>query len=444
MSLAALLAGCANEVPFTDPSKVEATGSLMTSCLAPKLTGADGVEVSTRATVPSTDDFNVVITRKSKSRETAAGSLEYKYSDMPEVLTLPADDYMVYAHHGDNKPAAWDEPYYYGESEFKIAANKITDDVDPIVAKLANIRVTIVFHSSLLGAMSGNSKVEVKVGDQMLQFTPDEKRSAYFKYLAESQTLAATFTGMVDGTEVSETKTHDNVAPGNHYRITFRLRGIEEDDPGTVSAGISVDATVEQVNMNHTVNGEPEEILTDNERPNQGGNKEPGPGPDDPTPPTGDGNAPSAEALEPSGDYAGFDKLDLTKANEISDHLYCAWQVTSEAEGGFSTFLVDIISDTLTPGELSSVGLTDHLDLITPKGKDEEGKDYDYEEALGGLGFPINVGGDSEAEFDITGFLSLMAALGVPDGKDKAEHEFKLTVGDANGISVFTIKLFNK
>lgn len=422
------------EDPFTTGGS-ESTGTLMTRSLAPKLTNTEGINISTRAAVPSTGDFNVVISRKSvsKTRAAAPGSVEYKYSDMPEVLTLPVGNYKVYAHYGTdgedplkwNKAAAWDEPYYYGESEFSIDANKITDDVDPIVAKLANIRVTIVFHPSLLSAMSSDSKVEVRVGDQgVMEFTPTETRSAYFKHVNQSQSLTATFTGTVDGSPVVETEGYDNVAPGNHYRITFRMHGIDDDKPGTVIGGVAVDASVETINMNHTIDGEKEEYLVDDMRPQQGGKDEPTP----PTPDDPDAPLPSAKAIEPEGEFAGYTRLNLDADNEITDKLYCAWQVVSEAEGGFKKFDVEIISSTLTPSVLVGVQLTDKLNLIDPG---------QYQDALAELGFPVNVGGLSEAKFDITSFLELMTALG------PGKHEFKLTVGDANGESVFSVKLHN-
>ncbi len=423
----ALLTGCANEAPFTEPSTEQTTGQLITRSLALKLGNTEGIDISTRAESPSAGDFNVVISRKTKTRD-GAGSVEYKYSDMPEVLTLPVGDYKVFAHYGPdkdpnkwNKLSAWEEPYYYGESEFGIDANKITDDVDPIVAKLSNIRVTIVFHPSLLGSMSDDSKVEVRVGNQgVMTFKPTETRSAYFKYVDSSSTLAATFTGIVDGSEVVETHTHDQVAPGNHYKLTFRMHGIDDDKPGIVTGTVSVDATVEQIDMNHTINGEDEEYFTDDQRPVQGGQ-------DDPNPPVGDKTAPQIFAIASENEaYAGFDIIDLSKVNEVTDHLSCAWKVVSEAEGGFTGFSVDIKSDTLTPEELDGVGVADHLDLIEPG---------EFEEALKGLGFPTRIGGLNEAEFDITGFLSLMTVLG------EANHEFKMTVTDANGTSVFYLRL---
>ena len=244
LALASLLGACSKENPFGSEEENGAVGMLMTSCLAPSLTNAEGYETVTRAAIPSTDDFKVVITREG----TRTPAAEYKYADMPEVLTLPVGDYVVSAHHGDNNVAAWEEPYYFGESTFHIEENKITDEVDPIVAKLSNIRVTIVYGPSLVNAMGADSKVSVNVGESgTMSFAAGEERSAYFKYVDKSQTLTATFSGTVDGQRVVETKAYDNVAPGNHYRITFRLHTIDQEDPGSINGGITVDASVEQV-----------------------------------------------------------------------------------------------------------------------------------------------------------------------------------------------------
>ncbi|MDE6558933.1 MAG: DUF4493 domain-containing protein, partial [Muribaculaceae bacterium] len=325
LTAAAILGGCAKEDPFIREYEGP-TGTLLTKCLAPSINNPDGLEVMTRAVVPVADDFNVTITRQGGAKsDSQPGTVQYKYSEMPEVLTLPTGDYKVSADYGDNAPAAWDAPYYYGESDFGIEANKITDDMDPIVAKLSNIRVTIVFHPSLLSAMSDDSMVEVKAGNQgVLTFVPSESRSAYFKYVSKSQTLAATFTGIVDGSEVIVTKSYDNVAPGNHYRITFRMHGIEDDAPGTIVSGLAVDASIEKIDMNHTVSGEGEEYLTDDWRPNQGGGtQDPDPGPV--TPPVVEKAAPSITAATPT--EAGKTGIDLDKVNEVTDNIYCVLDV---------------------------------------------------------------------------------------------------------------------
>ena len=428
LATVALMTGCANEAPFSDPSTSRETGKLMTRCLAPKWGNTEGVDVSTRATVPSVDEFKVVISREGNTRDgSTEGSVEYKYSDMPEVLTLPVGDYHVYASHGDNPDSDWETPYYYGESSFGIDANKITDDVDPIVAKLANIRVTIKFHSSLLSVMS-EGKVKVNVGELgEEEFSPSESRSAYFKYDEESSTLAATFEGVIDGNKVTQSITYDNVAPGNHYTITFRVKGIEDDDPGTVNGGITVDTTVEKVNMNHTIDGEEDKNLNVgdyNDRPTQGGGEDPDSSkPDQPTP--DEPKAPEITAEQPE-EGSGFVAVDLNKVNEVTENTYCVLNVVSTAEGGIEAFNVEIDSERLPETELVNMGLSKNLDLVNPGNS---------EEPLAGLGFPVNVGGKKSVSFNITTFMPMLMALG------EGTHDFILTVKDANGETTVTLSL---
>ncbi|MBD5175971.1 MAG: DUF4493 domain-containing protein [Bacteroidales bacterium] len=432
LALTMALASCSKEDPFF-PVVDEAEGQILKSALNVSVPNPDGITVAgrpvlTRAAAPVADDFTVDFIKNGESSPVRS----YKYSEMPEVVTLPVGAYSAVARYGENLPQAWEAPYYAGQTSFVVVADKITSDVEPINARLSNVRVSIVFAPSLLNNMDSSAKVTVKVGESgTLDFTPaDADRSGYFAYVENSSTLTATFSGDVEGIPVVESKVYDTVAPGSHYRITFRMHDAGEDDPGSIDAGLSVDASVEIVDMNVTIDGnEEDEILEDDLRPSQG-NPDPVL-PTDPTDPTvpGDKAAPKATSLEPIGDYAGFTRLDLDKVNEVTDNLYCAWKVTSEAEGGFKKFDVKIISDTLTPSELAGVGLQQDLDLINPG---------QFEESLSGLGFPVNLEGKSEAEFDITGFLTLMAILGPGD------HEFRLTVADANGTSVISVRLHTK
>lgn len=424
LTIAASLGSCSKDDPFPW-SENGGEGSILKSSLSVSVPNADGIIVAsrpvlTRAAAPSADDFTVDFIKEGDS----APVKSYIFSEMPEVVTLPVGTYSAVAHYGANASQAWEEPYFRGDTKFSVAADKITTDVEPINARLSNVRVSIVFAPSLVANMSQDAKVTVKVGESgTLDFTNDDaERSGYFAYVENSNTLTATFSGDVEGFPVVESKVYDTVAPGSHYRITFRLHDAGEEDPGSINAGLSVDATVEIVDMNVTLDAEEDEILEDDLRPVEG--QPDVPGPDDPVKP---GKvAPKASALQPAGEYAGYTELDLSRVNEVTDKLYCAWKVVSEAEGGFQKFDVKIISDTLTPEELEGVGLQQDLDLINPG---------QFEETLSGLGFPVNLGGQSEAEFDITGFLSLMSILG------EANHEFRLTVTDANGTSVISVKL---
>lgn len=426
LTLAATLAmgSCSKDDPFWG-STSDGEGQILKSALSVSVPNPEGITVAsrpvlTRAAAPTADSFTVDFIKEGETEPTSS----YLYSEMPEVVTLPAGAYTAVAHYGDNAPQAWEAPYYKGDTKFVVVADKITSDIQPIDARLSNVRVSIVFAQSLLDNMDSDSKVTVKVGESgTLDFTAaDADRSGYFAYVENSCTLTATFSGKVEDYTVVESKVYDTVTPGSHYRVTFRMHDAGEEDPGSINAGMIVDASVEIVDMNVTLDPEEDEILEDDLRPSEG--QPTPPGPDDPVDPTK--VAPTATALEPTGEYAGYTQLDLTKVNEVTDKLYCAWKVISEAEGGFTKFDVEIISDTLTPDELAGVGLQKDLDLINPG---------EFEETLSGLGFPVNLGGKNSAEFDITGFLSLMAILG------PGNHEFRLNVADANGTSVISVRL---
>lgn len=422
MVAAMILAACSKEDPFSPDVISGPTGQLRTGCLAPSLKNPEGA-LTTRAGLPATDDFQIIITPEGKRNPVAT----YRFADMPEIITLGAGEYEVTAHYGDNPIAEWEAPYYKGSSKFTIEADKITDEVDPIVASLGNIRVTVKFGPNLLGAMSADSKVVVKAGDEGVKsFEAGETRSAYFKYVNESMTLTATFEGTVDGDYVVESKVYEDVAPGNHYTITFKMQGIIPDEPGTVQPSVIVDATLETVDMNYTASGEGDDpILPDDLRPTQGGSNTP----DDPTPPgpSHELKAPQITAAIPADQSLTPVNLDIV--NEVTDKTYCALNIVSTADGGISDFKVVIDSPTLTKDELEGFGLAQELDLVNPG---------NLADPLSGLGFPINVGGEKNVTFNITGFLDMLASIG------SGVHKFILTVTDANGTTIKTLQLETK
>lgn len=445
--LAAMALGavsCSQESPFDSGEKGNGYGRVLTSSLALQLKGEQ-----TRAAndTPSVNDFTVEFY---DTADTQTPVESYEYSKMPEIVTLPAGiTYKVIARHGDNPESGWGCPYYYGESsEFKVDVDKIVDNIDPITCRLSNVKVTVNFDQSLVAVMSADSKVTVKVGTSgELTFNKDTQDNGYFAYVEGSNTLIATFTGTVEDKLTNEVKTYSDVKAGVHYNITFRLHspnaaGTGAATPDDENNGISVDAAVTIDNIGGdsgidvTGGDDFEEIILDDEseRPVEGDDPNNPDNPDDPNqgddPTPSDG--PTATGFMPK-DENGNDKgtiiIDFNKPNEIVDGLTCAFVVRSEAEGGINSFEIQIISETLTPSELTNVGLTDKLDLVNPGS---------FEGALSGLGFPVNVGGMSEAEFDITDFLEMLKILG------PGTSTFKLSISDANGLSEFNLILVIK
>ncbi len=416
LAAAAVLAtGCSKENPFEGPQNNE-EGQILKSAIAVDMKVNETVRknLPTRADV-NLDDFTVIFTEPGSETPVK----RFKYSEMPDVVTLPAGDYTCTATYGENRMAEWESPYYLGVSEsFTVNAYEITSYVAPIECRLNNIKVTVEFDPLLKSRMSQDSYVEVKVGaNSGLNFTLAETeagKAGYFMHTAES-TLVATFNGKIDGVNAVETKSMKDVAKGNHYKITFKLHGHSNDPTGDPNADVQIDANVTVTDVERNIDIADEPLLDDSERPTEEP-VNPGPGPDEPE--------------QKAPEIIGVAPIDLDIVNSVDGSASVGIKVTSSAEGGFTAFDVEIDSPDLTPDELTGVGLAANLNLAeTPA---------NFAEKLGAFGFPVNVKGQKEANIEIsTMLISMLSAVGAGH-----EHKFILTVTDANGTTVKTLTLF--
>lgn len=424
--LASLLGACSKDEPFASGSDT-ATGKLSTAALkvalvdnaAPRSLKARNV----RGVPPSVEDFTVNIYKK--NAETPIET--FKYKDMPEIITLPVGDYTVTASYGENLVAAWDNPYYEGSGEFTIKKDEITDEVTEILCKIVNVRVSIILDESLRNVVSSDSKVAVKVGqDGTLDFTIpriDAAESGYFRYDKGSHTLAATFTGIVDGAPATESKTDIDVEPGKHYILTFRLHDASEDGPGSIVGSqdglIIVDATVSTENISGNVDYE-EETKEDNLRPTEGptgGNT-----PEQPEQPENpSGQAPTVTAQLP---VVLGEPYDIGKNPDVALVI----MAHSDAEGGFTKFTLDM---TIEGADLEEVGLSPHMDLANASDRETiEG----IIESVTQQKPDLEVIGKKDFKLDISAFIALLSVF-------EGNHSFKVTVSDANGTTVKTLML---
>lgn len=409
--MALLVAACGKESPFDFGS--EGSGSLSVKKMIVKIENEENV---VRSAIDVGSFLVDIIDKDGKVVE------QYTYVDMPEVITLPAGDYTVKVRSHEVQPVQWDTPYFEGQQNFTIKAREITE-VETVVCKLANVRVTIIFDDDLKANMSSDAKVNVVMGEgASVDFLKDETRSAYFQYVEGSSTLVATFTGHVEGGVMENFKAYTDVKPGNHYKITYRYHsGDLPDDQGTVTFnGLTINATVEEVNMTVNVNPE-DDILADDSRPNEG-DPEPDPGTDpDPTP----GVGPSIVAVAP---------VVLNSPNEVYDTSSGAVLMSSvvlnvHSDTGITEFKVVIDSPVLPEDELVGLNLAKELDLVNPGS---------LESGISGLGLPVNVGGKKDVEFDISRFIELLGILG------PATSNFHITVADASGTTKSTLILVVK
>lgn len=429
--ISAVLGACSKDNPFGNDHN-GATGRLLSSALQISTESEYGPRSvknrNVRAKAPTKDQFKVAFYRK----DAAEPTLTYDYSEMPEIVTLSVGTYYAMAYYGDNPVAAWESPYYEGKSnEFEIKEDAITDDVQPIVCKIANVRVSVSFDEELRAVIGDGCEVEVKVGDEGSMIYNlsdiDAGRSAYFKYINNSQTLAATFRGDVDGAYAEETKTSGSVAPGYYYAIKFTLHDASEEDPGNLTPKdenghfVKVDATITTEDIVWGVDSG-ETTIEDDMRP-----QEENSGKEDPS--TGDG-----PTITPSEPYK-FGQVNEIIVENGESKYDVVLNIHSDAPGGIEEFVVTIKSNILTPEVLQSVSLSDVIDLVNPG---------DMEEALrDDLHFPVGnqVKGQNDVRFDVTSFMPILIA--VSSGQE-GTHQFVLRVKDANGVTEKTLILHNK
>lgn len=412
LSAGLLMAGCSKEKGF-DEEMSDNEGQVLKTALDMSTT-SDQIMVTRAEQGVDLSNFKINFIKKG---ETVAAK-SFTYSEMPDVVTLKVGTYTATAELGQNLNAEWENPYFKGQSEeFNIEAYKITSFISPIECALMNIKATIAFDETLLAAMSPDSYVEVKVGDNPgLNFTTAEATSGkagYFKHTNEN-TLVATFHGTVNGSEIVESKLYEGIDKGRWYKLTFKLHQNSGGDPtGGASGEIMVDASVTTEDVNADITLEDDEPLDDSDRPNWGGG-------DNPNPPTPDNEAPVFEEVS---DGLVFDQI-----MHVTSESTVEFKVTSSSDAGITVFTCDIESPFLNDDILGEAGLTTHLDLCNLNDAQVE--------LLSTFGFPCNVGGQKEVIFKMTPLVMGMLNQGNDD-----VHQFKVTVSDANGTTVKTLKL---
>lgn len=219
----------------------------------------------------SLNDFTVKFVN-----ETGETKGSYKYSEMPQVVTLPVGTYTAIAEYGsDSETPAWDAPYYKGISQqIIIKENEIADAPATVMCKLQNIRVKV--NADGLGSnVTEGWKVTINVGTSSMDYAKaNSNQACYFKYEEGSNTITATFTGTVNGTPLTNVllKTYENAAPGNSYTINLSINKPENDENGGIDLGnrftLVTDINVKDENMTVDPDKPYDDIITDADRNN--------------------------------------------------------------------------------------------------------------------------------------------------------------------------------
>lgn len=367
--------------------------------------------------------FLVDVVRTSDNANVAS----WTYSTMPQLPTFAVGNYEVQVRSRELKDAEWSAPYYLGSQTFEIRNGEVTD-VGPIVCKLANVRVTIEYGPRLLEVTGGEgfTITVTSTPGVYLQYTGKETRSGYFAYSGQT-TMVARFQGRVNGVDEDFSHVLENIAPGQHRKLTFRLNynpNVPDDEVGTIEGqGIVVSCSTKTVNVDGNVIQE-EDIQESGDRPGQEGDE---PGGEDPKPGEDDKITFTSETLANENGNV----LDDTpnNADDFGEGKKAA-KIHIHSEAPITSFKVEINSETLTDDVLGSVGLAPKFDLADPI-VTVDGEKKDLTEGLKGLDFPVGdeVRGATDLDFDITQFVPLTMIYGA------ANHRFILTVTDNAGNS---------
>lgn len=383
-------------------------------------------DVTKKATSRSSIDlspFLVDVVRTSDNANVAS----WTYATMPQLPTFAVGSYKVQVRSRVLKDAEWSAPYYLGSQTFDIRNGEVTD-VGPIVCKLANVRVTIDYGPKLLEATGGEgfTITVTSTPGVYLQYTGKETRSGYFAYNGQT-TMVARFQGRVNGVNEDFSHVLENIAPGQHRKLTFRLNynpNVPDDEVGTIEGqGIVVSCSTKTVNVDGNVIQE-EDIQESDDRPGQEGDE---PGGEDPKPGEEGNITFTSETLANENGNV----LDDTPNNaaDFGEGKKAA-KIHIHSEAPITSFKVKINSETLTADVLGSVGLASEFDLADPI-VTVDGEKKDLTEGLKGLDFPVGdeVRGATDLDFDITQFVPLTMIYGA------ANHRFILTVTDNAGNS---------
>jgi len=367
-----------------------------------------GVDVSTAETVISRatvdlSEFKVKITD-------AGGAVtnEWKYKDMPEIVTLPVGKYKVDVISHEVKKAAFDEPLYIGSKEFEIIENKISD-IGVVKCVFSNIKVSIKFTKALMDAASDDVKVTVVANDEgTLDFGINETRSGYFEAVEGSTTLVATLSGTINGTMQNNRVVLDDVQAGQHRIINYDFKGTDIPDPeesGTINPGdgIGIDISYTTINLNNPIDYD--EPVIGGQRPGE----ETPVGPVDPTPPTEDPIKYTSATI------------DFDNANPVVDGT--EYVVNIHSDNGIAHLMVTIDSPYLTEEFMNSIKMTTNFDLAYPG---------EYDAALKGFKFPTgnDVIGKNDVDFILTELIPLLKL-----GGTGLTHKFVLQTTDSKGIA---------
>lgn len=196
------------------------------------------------AAVELGDDTQVTISVLDEDRNVVVEPTTYAYAALKEAkFEVPVGVYTVTASTGSNHQAAWGSPFYYGEDEVTVYAER--DNAAEIVCTLANVKVTVSFDEGFAKYCSYYGvTVDNGVGEG-LTFSNENGKLDEEGYFAVTGALEwKLILENNDGKSYIASGAISDVKAKQHYPLTFALSEVVVDEKGSSVFKITLDDSI--------------------------------------------------------------------------------------------------------------------------------------------------------------------------------------------------------
>lgn len=155
---------------------------------------------------------------------------EYAYSQMPEAIYLPADEYRVDVTAGElvketSALASWEQKSYKGSSDVTVTAG--TSSKVTVTAKVCNVISRVTFDQTVPEAFEEGYSCSVTLGESGGQLVYDASKGGQDGFFIASgfePSLYWSFTGKLrkDGTSFAKSGEIKSVEEGKRYRLNLK------------------------------------------------------------------------------------------------------------------------------------------------------------------------------------------------------------------------------
>ncbi len=159
-----------------------------------------------------------------------------------EPLVLAAGSYKVVAFSGDEQKAAWETPFYRGESTVKIYPDKLNNA--NVVCTIANVAVSVAFADDFVSNVKEYS-VTVSNGEESLTFNSQDgtlDKTAYFSVTGKLD-WKLTFKNN-EGADYTSEGSYSDVKERQHYKLKFTLKHQDVEEGGAAGFKVIVDDSI--------------------------------------------------------------------------------------------------------------------------------------------------------------------------------------------------------